>query len=122
MPRIIHFDLDADNPARAKRFYESVFGWKAEKWEGPMEYWMVTTGKDGEPGINGGISKRDPRMPTTTLTIGVESLDEFVRKVEKAGGKIIAKKMAIPGVGWFAAFRDPEGNAIGLMQSDVSAR
>ena len=44
MPRPCHFDLTADEPERAMKFYKDVFGWKFEKWDGPMEYWMVTTG------------------------------------------------------------------------------
>jgi len=57
MPRISHFDIPAGNIARAQKFYEEVFGLESDKWDGPMDYWMVKTG-DKEPGINGGLSKR----------------------------------------------------------------
>ena len=58
MNRIIHFDIPADVPERAVKFYESAFGWKGQRWEGSMEYWLMTTGPDREPGIDGGIGKR----------------------------------------------------------------
>ena len=60
MPRIVHFDIPSDNPERAQKFYSQVFGWKFDKWNGPMEYWMVNTGDDKQPGINGGLGKRMP--------------------------------------------------------------
>jgi predicted enzyme related to lactoylglutathione lyase len=55
MNRPIHFEIPAEKPERAMKFYEKVFGWKFEKWGGPMEYWVVRTGDDGVPGINGGL-------------------------------------------------------------------
>jgi len=57
MPRVIHFDIPADNPARAVDFYKKVFDWKFDKWPSPTDYWLITTGK-GEPGIDGGMLKR----------------------------------------------------------------
>lgn len=56
MSRVIHFDLSADDPERAARFYKSVFGWKVEKWQGPSDYWLMTTGDETEPGITGGVA------------------------------------------------------------------
>ena len=44
MPRPVHFEIPAENPERAMQFYSTVFGWKFSKWEGPMDYWMITTG------------------------------------------------------------------------------
>ena len=122
MPRVIHFEIDATKPERLVAFYEKIFGWKMEKLEGPVEYWLITTGKDDQPGINGGLSKRTESQPTMVNTIGVPSVDEFVKKVEKNGGKIVAPKHAILGVGYIAYFKDPEGNMFGMMQDDHSAK
>jgi len=122
MPRVIHFEIDATKPERLVAFYEKIFGWKMEKWEGPVEYWLITTGKDDQPGINGGLSKRTESQPTMVNTIDVPSVDEFVKKVEKNGGKIVVPKHAIPGVGYIAYFKDPEGNMFGMMQDDPSAK
>jgi predicted enzyme related to lactoylglutathione lyase len=119
MPRVIHFEFPADKPERAERFYSDVFGWKFTKWEGPMEYWLVDTGKEG-PGINGGMQRRMPGS-TTTNTIDVASVDETVRTVVANGGGVAVPKMAIPGVGWLAYCTDTEGNMFGIMQNDPKA-
>ncbi len=119
MPRVVHFEIPADDPQRASRFYSKVFGWKLDKWEGPMEYWMVTTGDPAAPGINGGLMKRrHPGQPVVN-TLDVPSVDEYVAAVEKQGGKVVVPKMAIPGVGWLAYCTDTEGNIFGMMQSDM---
>ena len=120
-PTVVHFEIPAENVEKLKGFYEKVFGWKIDKWDGSMEYWMVDTGK-GEPGINGGIMKKTKRGETTINTIGVDSVDEFIRKIESNGGKVLMKKTAIPGVGWMAYCADTESNKFGIMQNDKSAR
>jgi predicted enzyme related to lactoylglutathione lyase len=122
LPRVVHFEIDAEKPERLVNFYEKVFGWKLMKWEGPMDYWLITTGKEGEPGIDGGLGKRTEPGPHTVNTIDVPSVDEFVKKVEANGGTIVVSKHAVPGVGWLAYFKDPEGNMFGMMQSDESAK
>ena len=122
MPRVVHFEIDAEKPERAISFYEKVFGWKVEKWEGPVEYWLITTGKEDEPGIDGGLSKRSGSVPSTVNTVEVDSVDYFVKKVEQNGGTIVSPKHAVPGVGYLAYFKDPEGNVFGMMERDEAAR
>ena len=122
MPRPIHFEVPADNPDRAVRFYEKTFGWKFQKWDGPMEYWMVKTGADGSPGIDGGLMRRQQPGQSTVNTLDVGSVDEAVAAVTKNGGQVAVPKMAVPGVGWVAYCLDPEANMFGLMQADASAR
>ena len=122
VPRVIHFEIQADEPQRAIKFYEKVFGWKVEKWKGPMEYWLLKTGKENEPGIDGGLERRTGGEPLTVNAIAVPSIDEYIKKVEDNGGSIIRPRFAIPGVGWFAYFKDPEGNMFGMMQEDKTAR
>lgn len=121
MPRPIHFEIPADRPERAIRFYEQVFGWQFQKWEGPKPYWLVRTGTEG-PGIDGGLLPRMYPDQGTVNTVDVPSCDEFLRKAEAAGGKVALPKMAIPGVGWLAYCTDPEGNTFGIMQADTGAR
>src|SRR5258705_1814619 len=71
MSRVVHFEIPAENPERAAVFYKKTFGWKVEKWPGPMEYWMVNTGSDSAPGINGGVfSKRNHFDPPKRNTLG----------------------------------------------------
>ncbi|UCH32263.1 MAG: VOC family protein [Candidatus Bathyarchaeota archaeon] len=122
MPRVVHFEIEAEKPERAIEFFENVFGWKVEKWKGPIEYWLITTGKEDEPGIDGGLSRRTEAAPSTVNTIDVPSLDEYTKKVQSNGGSIVRPKMAVPGVGWMAYFKDPEGNLFGLMEEDSSAK
>ena len=71
MPRPVHFEIPAENPERAMQFYSSVFGWKFNKWNGPMDYWVISTGQPGEPGIDGGLMpRRDPNQPcVNTISI-----------------------------------------------------
>lgn len=127
MNRVIHFDLYADDPRRASEFYGKAFGWKFEKWKGEgMEYWLIMTGSETEPGIDGGMAKREKEWSKSSsnnaITIGVSEIDAAMEKVEKFGGKIVMPKMAIPGVGWFATFKDTEGNTLSVMQEDKSVK
>jgi predicted enzyme related to lactoylglutathione lyase len=122
MSRVIHFEIPAAEPERAAAFYKKVFGWKFEKWPGPVEYWMVTTGADGAPGINGGLLKKQAPTTATTNTIGVESVDKAIDAVTSAGGKLVTPKTPIPTVGYFAYLEDTEGNLLGVMQSDPHAK
>lgn len=122
MPRPIHFEIPAENPERAMAFYESVFGWKFQKWDGPVPYWIVSTGDPSEPGIDGGLMlRRHPEQPCVN-TIGVACLDETLSTVEKHGGHCVVPKMPVPGIGWLAYCKDTEGHILGLMQADPSAR
>jgi len=122
LPRVVHFEIDAKKPERAVKFYEKVFGWKIEKWKGPIEYWLITTVKEKEPGIDGGLARRTEAEPSTVNTIDVPSVDAYTKKIESNGGSIIRPKTAVLGVGWMAYFKDPEGNIWGIMENDESAR
>jgi predicted enzyme related to lactoylglutathione lyase len=121
MPRVTHFELPADEPARAVAFYERVFGWSFKRWDGPMDYWMVTTGPGEQPGIDGGLMKRQKPGAPPVNVIDVTSLDETVAAIGRAGGRIVVPKMPVPGVGWVAYFLDTEQNMVGLMQPDPAA-
>ncbi len=123
MPRVIHFEMYMDDPERGRKFYQDVFGWQFNKWTGPQEYWVVTTGEEGEPGINGGMMRPRPgQSPGTINTIGVPSLDQVIKKIEHQGGTICVPKMAIPGVGWLAYAEDPTGNVFGVLEPDTNAK
>jgi uncharacterized protein len=122
MSRVVHFEVMADDPARAVEFYQNLFGWEINKWDGPEDYWLVSTGPADEPGgINGGIGKSQG-PPMTINTVDVSSVDAMAAKVEAGGGKVVVPKMAIPGVGFMIYCLDTEGVMFGLMESDPSAR
>ncbi len=121
MSRIVHFEIPADNPEGLIKFYGKVFGWQFQKFEGPMEYWLVTTGPDSTPGINGGLLRRQAGA-TTVNTVGVPSVDAAVSSITASGGKNVVPKMAIPTVGYVAYCLDPDGNMFGVYQHDPSAK
>ena len=121
MLRVTHFEISVDDPERAIKFYTDAFGWEIKKWEGPMDYWLIMTGPKDQPGIDGGLMKREHPGASTTNTIDVPSVDEFISKITEADGKIVAPKQSIPGVGYFAYCQDTEGNTFGIMEEDTSA-
>ena len=129
MSRPIHFEIHADDPARAIDFYELVMGWTFKRF-GDRDYWLIATGNSDVPGINGGLLRRngpapDPQAPSPmtgfVCTMEVRDLDTFEHAVVNAGGAIVVARHGIPGVGWLTYARDTEGNIFGLSQPDPSA-
>src|SRR5918992_5552707 len=98
MPRIIHFEVPADDPERASAFYKDVFGWQFQKWEGPMEYWMVTTGPNEQPGINGGMLRRQGEIDGQAViayvcTVDVANVDSSANTATSNGGQVVVPKV-----------------------------
>jgi predicted enzyme related to lactoylglutathione lyase len=132
MNRIVHFEIQADEPQRAVTFYKKVFGWTIEQWPGlGYEYWMVMTAeKDSkEPGINGGLLKRPVPLAKDmcgsnafVCTIQVDDYDAVAKTIEEAGGKVAMPKFALAGMAWQGYFLDTEGNTFGLHQTDSNAK
>ena len=131
MPTIVHFDIPADDVGRSRKFYTDLFGWKIEKWPGAdgggsssnMEYWMVTTTDDkGNKTLGGGMMKRQDPQQQITNFIDVKSVDEYSSKVQKLGGKVVAPKKAVPGMGYFAICLDTENNSFAIWESNESAK
>lgn len=120
MPRVIHFEINADEPERAAEFYSELFGWKVIKDEA-VDYWLLITGEEGQPGIDGGIRRRMSPDAATVNSIEVPSVDDFLKKVVAKGGRALTSRMTIPGVGYMAYCMDTEGNSFGLFQEDRSA-
>lgn len=128
MSRVIHFELHAEQPERAIAFYTRVFGWAFHRWDGPIDYWTITTGPAEEKGINGGMIQRFGPNPVNgqpvnayVCTVEVDALDEFVTQSIDAGGRLAVAKFAIAGIGWMAYVHDPEGNILGLIQKSTDA-
>jgi len=110
MSRVVHFEIPADNPERIAEFYNKVLGWDIQKWEGPVDYWLISTGKDSEPGIHGGIARKKDRPASGVLvTAQVDSVDECLKKIVNDGGSIVVPKRAIPGAGVPGAFQGSGG-------------
>jgi predicted enzyme related to lactoylglutathione lyase len=126
MPRVVHFEIHASDPERAIAFYSRAFGWSFQKWDGPMPYWLVTTGPEEQPGINGGLLQRQgapdgEAVTAFVCTVDVPDLDAAIGTVTEGGAHIVWPKNAVPGVGWLAYAKDPEGNLFGMMQEDPAA-
>ncbi len=121
MNRFTHFELVTDNIEKTAAFYRDVFGWQFEKWEGPIEYWMVSTGNGDTPGINGGLMKAGGPFTGTVNTLQVEDIDVAIAKILAHGGEIVFDKDVIPGVGYQAYFKDSTGVICGLHQADEKA-
>ncbi|HUD06777.1 MAG TPA: VOC family protein [Candidatus Saccharimonadales bacterium] len=116
MGRVVHFEITADDVGRAKKFYE-VFGWTiSNSGMSGMEYWLAKTGDEKDMGIDGAIMPRGNSKQPVINTIAVDDLDEMMKKVVEAGGKIKGKKQNIPGIGDFAYAFDTEGNQFGMLQ------
>jgi uncharacterized protein len=118
---IIHFEIPVNDVEKAKKFYSDVFGWKIEKVPN-MEYYTITTvpvdekGNLLRPGVNGGLYRRDQPMQQPVNYVWVESVEEYSKKIEAVGGKVVVPKMEIQGMGWFALGQDPEGNTFGVFE------
>ena len=119
---IIHFEIPAADAEKLKRFYAGLFGWKIERFPGPMEYWMIQTvptddkGMPLRPGVNGGMVKKEHPEQKPVNYISVDNIGESIKKVKQLGGKIVTPKQEVPNVGWIATAADPEGNQIALLQ------
>ncbi len=127
MGRVVHFEIHAGDPERAVAFYQKVFGWRFQKWDGPMPYWVIATGSKDEPGIDGGLLPRRGEIDGEAViayvcTASVDSVDASAVEVEAAGGRVVVPKQAIPGVGWLVYAKDTEGNVFGMMQDDPAAQ
>ena len=121
MARVVHFELPAEKPDRAISFYKAALGWSITKWEGPMDYWLISTGPRDAPGIDGGLTLREGPGAVERCTVDVESIDDTIAAIKAAGGKIVMPKAPVPGVGWLIYFEDTEGNVLGAMQADLGA-
>ncbi len=121
MNRFTHFELATSDPEKTAAFYRDVFGWDVKKWEGPVDYWLITTGDTSTPGINGGLMVTDGSFIGTVNTIEVDDIDAVIAKVKAHGGEMQLEKDVIPGVGYQAYFKDTSGIMVGLHKADPSA-
>jgi uncharacterized protein len=123
MDKVVHFEIPFDDKKRAMKFYTDAFGWKLTDMA-EMSYVMAETVAMNEKrmpseagAINGGLFPRPKEAPNPVLYVGVASVDETVKKVQAAGGKVVTPKTPIPGMGAYARVVDSEGNVVGLFES-----
>lgn len=128
MDKVQHFEIPADDTARAQEFYKNTFGWEINQFPMPdgQEYLGMITGPMGddkmpsEPGfINGGLFKRNPSMPVTGPVIAatVSDINNTLEKVKSAGGEVLTDILPVADMGLYAYIKDTEGNVIGIWQN-----
>lgn len=115
MPKVVHFEIPVDDAERARDFYIGVFGWVIQGW-GDQRYWLVTAGDADEPGADGALIGRGEVHAAPVVVIGVGSIDDTIVAARTAGAEVLQGKLEVPGIGFSAYLRDPEGNTIGLFE------
>lgn len=122
MATIVHFDINADDPALLGSFYGKLLDWKITAVPGMNYYFIETAGLNGGKGIGGGISQRSAETwKGITSFIGVASIDATISRVTELGGKVLLPRQRIPGYGYNAICADPENNVFGLFEEDAGA-
>ena len=116
MSKIVHFEIPAQDTARAREFWGGLFGYEFQSMEGPVEYHMFQTGENEGGGV---MPSQDGERGLVTY-FGVEDIDAALAKVQGLGGSA-EEKQPIPGFGWFARVKDTEGNPFSLWQRDENA-
>ena len=119
MARIVHFELPYDDGGRARKFYEEVFGWLVQGWGEMPTYQLATTGSDGL-GIDGALYQRRQPDLGVLVYVAVPDVIDALDRAERAGATVVQPKTQIGGVGYSAVLRDPEGNLLGLFESEES--
>lgn len=120
---VSHFEIPACDLERAARFYRQVFGWTVEPvpWGGHPYFKIRGSARApaGREGIDGGLLPAGDGMEHPLLVIHVEggNLEDWLGRIIEAGGQIDQQAAAVEDFGWFARFRDPEGNLLGLWQA-----
>ncbi len=121
--RVVHFEIPADDPARAQDFYRSAFGWQINSMP-DMGYAILSTtatdeqGAPSEPGaINGGMLKRESPVTTPVIVIDVDDIDKALETINSLGGSTVQPKSSVMDMGFAAYFKDSEGNLMGLWQT-----
>jgi uncharacterized protein len=118
---LVWFEIPADNPTRAKAFYNQLFGWKMNPLPHMADYWHMDTGGP-EASPDGGLMKRMHPDHTITNYIKVPSVTRFMAKVQKLGGSICKPKTAVPGMGYLAICQDTENNTFALWEMNPKAK
>jgi predicted enzyme related to lactoylglutathione lyase len=126
MNPVVHFEMPAENMQRMTDFYTEVFGWQSQMMGEEMgSYVVVTTSETDDkdrpkmPGtINGGFYPKHEGKPPycPSFVIAVDDINESIKKIERANGKVLGDPVEIPGVGTYISFIDTEGNRLNILK------
>jgi len=111
------FEIPVADMARARRFYESVFGVALELYEvGPLHMaWFPM--ENNAPGAAGSLVQGEHHVPSGTgiiIYFSVEDIEGVLQRVARSGGRVLNPKMSIGEYGFIGHLADSEGNCIGL--------
>jgi predicted enzyme related to lactoylglutathione lyase len=118
---LVWFEIPADKPERAKKFYAALFGWKINPFPGMNDYWHIDTGGADET-PDGGMLPRKHASHTITNYISVPSVDKAAAKVQKLGGSICMPRTSVPQMGYFVICQDTEGNTFAVWEMNPNAK
>jgi predicted enzyme related to lactoylglutathione lyase len=122
---VVHFEMPYENASRVTDFYAKAFGWGMQVLGPDMgDYITAATTETDEnrmvktPGtINGGFFRKTADLPSIpSVVIAVENIEQAMKQVQEAGGKVLGKPVEIPGIGQYVSFSDTEGNRVSLLQ------
>jgi uncharacterized protein len=116
--KLCFFEIPADDPEKLQQFYRDLFQWSFERGASGFRYYRVHT---GEGSLKGGISARQDPEHTLINYVKVESVDDSLARAQSLGAVLVVFKKPVPGIGWYAILKDPEGNRLGLWQDDTEA-
>ena len=133
---VVHFEMGYNDRERMKKFYSGVFGWTMQQMGAEMgNYVVAQTAETDDKGmvktpgtINGGFYQKNenPLSQAPSVVIAVDNIQEAMKAVEAAGGKILGgmnekgehtmEPQMIPGVGLWISIMDTEGNRVSILQ------
>ncbi|NUQ52961.1 MAG: VOC family protein [Phycisphaerales bacterium] len=117
---VVHFEIGCKDLAKTQSFYAAVFGWEFMAF-GETTAMIGNLGSHcpkPTDGIGGHInSLGHPPHNYVTVYAQVDDIAATLAHIEKLGGKTLVPQQEVPGMGWFAWFTDPEGNALGLWKN-----
>jgi hypothetical protein len=126
MNPVVHFEMPAENLKRMSDFYSTVFGWQAQMLGEDMGNYVtvstIDTDENGHPTIpgtiNGGFFPKKDDWPAQypSIVIAVDDINDSIRNVTNANGKVLGQPVEIPGIGSYVSFIDTEGNRVSLLQ------
>lgn len=110
---ITHIDIPVSDMAKASAYYADLFGWQIAEIPGYEGYpmWQAPNKISG-----GGLAPRSDDFTQPRSYVEVDSIEQTLAKAVAGGGQVIMDKSPISETSWWAFFRDPDGNVIGLYE------
>ncbi|SFJ59552.1 VOC family protein [Cellulomonas sp. KH9] len=110
---ITHIDIPVSDTQAASRFYGTVFGWDIQEIPGFEGYpmWSAPNKVSG-----GGLAPRGEGFTAPRSYVEVDSIDAALAQATALGGEVLRSRTPIDETSWWASFRDPDGNEIGLFE------